>query len=785
MADPSKYQRDYSFTDFQSNNPSSPLPGSQVDNELENVEASLGETIDALADIRRSDGALKNGIVTLDTLSSDVQALLGESDYLQIVSDNISQIVAVSDDLSGNKYIETVAVDLTGANTTGTVAGNLTGTDTIGTVAADLTGDDHIGTVAGEIANVVTVADVTSEISQLAGLLPDVLDAGIGPYRFVADLIADTTLSYAPAPGKIVVTVGQTLNAQGFRYEVAASDATDHHVETAGGVKLYVLPEPLGFHVDAFGADPTGAQSSSAAVQKAQNAAYALAIQKQLPGSNAYTATGPRVVFSGEAEYLIDTPIDATGNRILFFYSSGKTLIVGGGTMENNFVNSGDVSNAGVTRYVHVSGFHFQNFDEVFSINSANADLSMWVFERCNVERVNCFLNSHTYALSRSTHVTLDNMIFQYGVVQIARAFVDKLSFRNCWLGSSNVSTDLIYANSLVTIDNSVFVPPGNSNIGRSVVRLTNDNGAGGVTTDPTRGVVINGCRASNEGGQGPLVVNEYPLVNINTTQTPFISITNSNLSAYHPTHYEDGNSETGIVYLKAWPAFVNFSGCGIGFVGDARALLVAKSDSLTDAAPNGFGIEVDDATYRAAQWTMGANNAYTLAKSLRGFIRNPDPYTFRGLLEDGHLLVEATGTSGQKKASFRIKNGYGDVTNATPIVFMLFLAGQSTTSNGDLNYSGGSVYLVSINGFFSGTPQVEITYTKLHGSSYGVSKVANADIVSMHFGTGDTGSATVARDANGEYEVTVVFGTSIALGRARIQPGFYKPSRYGQYLSG
>src|SRR5690554_2730855 len=49
----------------------------------------------------------------------------------------------------------------------------------------------------------------------------------------VQALLADES-SYAP--GDIIVT------REGFRYRVAASDATDHHLTTAGGVKLYVLP---------------------------------------------------------------------------------------------------------------------------------------------------------------------------------------------------------------------------------------------------------------------------------------------------------------------------------------------------------------------------------------------------------------------------------------------------------------------------------------------------------------------------------------------------------------
>lgn len=77
MSDPVPYSRTYSFTDFQAGNPSAPLPGVQVDNELENVEQSLGEAIDAIKDVRRSDGKLKNGIVTVDSLSPQVAAGVG------------------------------------------------------------------------------------------------------------------------------------------------------------------------------------------------------------------------------------------------------------------------------------------------------------------------------------------------------------------------------------------------------------------------------------------------------------------------------------------------------------------------------------------------------------------------------------------------------------------------------------------------------------------------------------------------------------------------------------
>jgi hypothetical protein len=75
----------------------------------------------------------------------------------------------------------------------------------------------------------------------------------------VATLLADTTLSYAEvAAGDILRT-----RAEGFSYEVAPSSATDHHVATAGGVKLYVLPaEDDSVSILQFGADTSLANNA-------------------------------------------------------------------------------------------------------------------------------------------------------------------------------------------------------------------------------------------------------------------------------------------------------------------------------------------------------------------------------------------------------------------------------------------------------------------------------------------------------------------------------------------
>ena len=83
-----------------------------------------------------------------------------------------------------------------------------------------------------------------------------------------AAVVADTVLSYTVGAGKTVVAVGSYVltSKGGFAYQVAASGATDHHVTTAGGVKLYVMRTPA-VDVRAFGAIGDGVADDTNAIR--------------------------------------------------------------------------------------------------------------------------------------------------------------------------------------------------------------------------------------------------------------------------------------------------------------------------------------------------------------------------------------------------------------------------------------------------------------------------------------------------------------------------------------
>ena len=72
---PTPYINDTSFTELASRPIiSSGLPGSQIDSELGSISISLNETISRLGEIQRDDGLLKNGVVSLDSLSDSAKA---------------------------------------------------------------------------------------------------------------------------------------------------------------------------------------------------------------------------------------------------------------------------------------------------------------------------------------------------------------------------------------------------------------------------------------------------------------------------------------------------------------------------------------------------------------------------------------------------------------------------------------------------------------------------------------------------------------------------------------
>jgi len=161
-----------------------------------------------------------------------------------------------------------------------------------------------------------------------------------------------------------VLAVGTSLQAVGFDYTVAASAATDHHLTTAGGVKLYVLPNGEGeVSPLAFGAPVDGVNDDATALRVCFNAALANGYTVNL-GSEQYTygsAAGARVdlgitLAAGQSFKMVGTGavikdypgfvqrIDGRFNRTLYFIAPANTD-VGHLHLEGFTVNKNGASN--------------------------------------------------------------------------------------------------------------------------------------------------------------------------------------------------------------------------------------------------------------------------------------------------------------------------------------------------------------------------------------------------------------------------------------------------------
>lgn len=129
-ASPSPYNPQYNFTLFQENNPNTPLPATQIDNELANIATSINETETRLALIQDDDGGLRGGIVTLSSLSPEVAGLLSSANfnyrglwvtntfyaYKDFWTDPVSKLTYVTVATNGYTSAASIATDIVSAN---------------------------------------------------------------------------------------------------------------------------------------------------------------------------------------------------------------------------------------------------------------------------------------------------------------------------------------------------------------------------------------------------------------------------------------------------------------------------------------------------------------------------------------------------------------------------------------------------------------------------------------------------------------------------------------------
>lgn len=221
------------------------------------------------------------------------------------------------------------------------------------------------------------------------------LNAGLAELRAarrlatIAALLADTTLAYGSGPRP--VAEGDIIEAGGYRYQVAASGASDHHASTAGGVRLYALAGPDGaVNVDALGAAGDGSDDS-AFIQKAVDAFPKVRFSAKTYGIGAPIQFGSRTTLDGIA------PGEGTGRGRTVLKKIGTTAGVGsaaspsgGGITDSFAVNAVLIAS-------HAGGFNYSCAVRDIQIEGADdfttscgiyaPRIAQWVVENVHIKR--------------------------------------------------------------------------------------------------------------------------------------------------------------------------------------------------------------------------------------------------------------------------------------------------------------------------------------------------------------------------------------------------------------
>lgn len=185
-------------------------------------------------------------------------------------------------------------------------------------------------------------------------------------FHSFSNMVADRSLSYRAGTGRKVVRNDALVHVSkgDFAYQVAPETATDHHLLTKGGVKLYVVAGAMGLDVRAFGADDTGQTSCEEAFAKAVEAARAA-------GLNVFVPAGM---------YCVEQGIDIRGSSTISGYAINLD-IVGAGQEATVFFSRGapDYVFHIDARYIKLRGISVWGSRDQIRDSSQSARIGVWI----------------------------------------------------------------------------------------------------------------------------------------------------------------------------------------------------------------------------------------------------------------------------------------------------------------------------------------------------------------------------------------------------------------------
>jgi hypothetical protein len=525
-----------------------------------------------------------------------------------------------------------------------------------------------------------------------------------------------------------------------------------------------------------FGADRTGGIDSTPYIQKAFDAAYKLYSTSAAANNGYLDFTIPTIIFPsgrykcGQVNIYSRIKIIGEGQVIIKSLTGTETTYAG------KFVDNA-VTN------IEIENLSFFYFDTVFRVPTGNVDFSFMTFRKCHVAACNLFVDTVDYNSSRSTTVLFERCIGNYNLKQFAKIYTDKSVFRENWF-THNQNTKFIEVDSFAHFHDNVWVPSASTpNNARCWIYFT--------ASDEARSLLFTNERFGAESGQCPILVigDVNKKLTIPAYKNQGVKFVNCQLSSYNPwnaNNISDGAIRSVVILEEPTHIptdgkytsidYISFENCKIS--PNVYAVATYNAPNFQSKVHGEFTIDFDRTT--ALSTTRGIS--FITTPDLMLYVNHPilNKHTI-GLNKNGKATKALdTTTVGIKKITFKVNRAANNHPSNptynwhTGIAYLATFIGQGDSSypNGIYGYS--STYILTISGGYSSYGRSKITATKLQGDLGGASLTANADIVSAHWGTDETGSDEDIVDGNTVDEwrdITITFGNKIQYGYVILTP--------------
>jgi hypothetical protein len=345
MGFPNKYVVTYSYTGFAQALGNGSFPGTQVDTDLSDLKRTTDEIIAFLSGVTRSDGALKNGVVTVDALSNPVKAMIGEADALADIEANLNAMTANLAASNADVVSTHADVVLTNASAAAAAASlaampaAFTSTSTTSLVIA--IGSKVFTTQAGKqwTVGMQVIAASTADpinfmhgaVTAYSGTTLTVLVNDVGGSGTFADWRINISGTQGPGAS---VTAPITLTNDGLSTIIQRSAAGSHALTQGAASSV---------NLNGFGSGPAGQVKFTPSATGAHNALDVRGVNSRVQLTAQGGAANPSVVLSDTNVLGSVVP----GGHNIAGIGMEITARVGGGPSYVNIINKGVASGSG------------------------------------------------------------------------------------------------------------------------------------------------------------------------------------------------------------------------------------------------------------------------------------------------------------------------------------------------------------------------------------------------------------------------------------------------------